>query len=339
MRTANSPTQRLIVGIGALSGLLIVGTTGFVLLEELSLVDSLFMTVITISTVGFGEVRPLSPAGRLFTIGLIMGGAGIAAYSLSIAADFFFSGAWRAQWEHRRRSLMLSKLNQHVIICGYGRVGRHVAEELIAEKLPFVVIESNAEKVAHLQEAGKLALHGNAANENVLKEAGIERARGLVAAVNSDAENVFITLTARGMRDDLRIIARANYEESESKLMRAGASRVILPYRTSGRRMVTLMVRPEVADFLDEVAHASDLELLIDQVAIAPGSPIIGQSLRAIRARLQDQSGATLLACRVPNGPVTTQMKEQETAIADMHIIALGTREQLRALQALARPS
>lgn len=332
-----SSTRRFLLGILALTLLVIAGTLGFLLIEGLSFVDSLFMTVITISTVGFGEVRPMSPAGRLFTITLIMGGAGVAAYSLSIAAEFLISGAWRAQWENRRRSRMLAQLEHHFIVCGYGRVGRHVADELSAEGLPFVVIETSAEKAAHIQQSGRLALHGNAANEEVLRAAGIDRAKGLVAAVNSDAENVFITLTARGMRADLRIIARANYEESEPKLIRAGADRVILPYRTSGKRMVTMMIRPEVADFLDEVAHASGLELLIDQIAIAEGSPLIGRSMRDVRTQLQDQSGATLLACRTSGGQINTQLGGTDAVMAGMQIIALGTREQLQSVMGMAR--
>lgn len=334
---AQSPTRRFLLGILALSLLVIGGTLGFLLIEGLSIVDSLFMTVITISTVGFGEVRPLSPAGRLFTIALIMGGAGVAAYSLSIAAEFLISGAWRAQLENRRRNRLMAQLEHHFIVCGYGRVGRHVADELAAEGLPFVVIETSADKVAHIQHAGRLALQGNAANEEVLRDAGIDRAKGLVAAVNSDAENVFITLTARGMRADLRIIARANYEESEPKLIRAGADRVILPYRTSGKRMVTMMIRPEVADFLDEVAHASGLELLIDQIAIMEGSPLIGCSMRDVRTQLQDQSGATLLACRMSGGQINTQLGGADTVRAGMQIIALGTREQLQLVIGMAR--
>ena len=258
--------SRFILPITGLIALIVIGTSGYQWLEGMTLTDALYMTIITLSTVGFEEVKELSTAGRLFTIGLIVTGAGLFAYLLSRVTRFLVSDEWRINWERERERKMLAKLTNHVIVCGFGRVGREVAHELQAEKLPFVVIDKDPDKIARIQDAGYLALQGNAANEIYLREAGIERARGLVAAVNSDAENVFIVLTARGLRPDLAIVARANYDDSEDKLLRAGATRVIFPYRISGRRMVTMMVRPHVADFLDEVTHAGEQELLVEQV-------------------------------------------------------------------------
>lgn len=168
--------------------LVATGTTGYRLLEGMETVDAVYMTIITVSTVGYGEVKPLSSIGRLFTIGLIVSGGGIAAYAFSSTATFLLSGEWRSHLEHKKKIRMLAKLSNHVIVCGYGRVGQNVAHELKAEGLPFVVIDPNLEKITCIQEDGYLALHGNASNEQQLKEAGIDRARGLVAAANSDAE-------------------------------------------------------------------------------------------------------------------------------------------------------
>lgn len=326
--------RHFLLMILALLVLVAIGTVGYRLLEGMETIDAVYMTVITISTVGYGEVKTLSPMGRLFTIGLIVSGGGIAAYTFSSTATFLMSGEWRSHLERKKRIRMLAQLSNHVIVCGYGRVGRNVAQELKAEGLPFVVIDPNPEKIAGIQEDGFLALHGNASNEQHLKEAGIDRSRGLVAAANSDAENVFIVLTARSMRKDMLIVARANYEESEPKLIRAGADRLILPYRIAGHRMVTMLVRPDVANFLDEITHATGLELLLEQVHLKPTSPLVGKTLA--QAQLRGKLGITVLACKPLGEKPDTKPGPDTVLQADAQIIALGTRNQLRELEKLA---
>jgi voltage-gated potassium channel len=315
--------------------LLAIGMTGYRWLENMTIVDSLYMVVITLSTVGFGEIQPLSPAGRLFTVTLIVGGVGLAAYTLGGLGTFLLSDEWRTYREHQRQGRMLAKLSNHTIICGYGRVGRRVAHDLHAENLPFVVIDHDPAEVAHCHEIGYLALEGNGANEAHLHQAGIGHARGLVATTGSDAENVFIVLTARGLRADLSILARANYEDSEAKLLRAGADRVILPSSIAGRRMVSMLVRPAVADFLDEVAHASGMELLLEQVHLLPGSSLVGQSLS--RADVTGRLGLLVLAYKRPEGQLITNPDGGTVLQANAQLIALGTRDQLQALNKLAR--
>ena len=327
--------RRFLFPIISLTLLLVAGTAGYRWLERMGTIDALYMTVITISTVGFGEVKPLSPIGRLFTIGLIFSGGGLVAYTLSDTAAFVLSGEWRANWARKKRHSMLAQISHHVIICGYGRVGRHVAQELKVEGIPFVVIDLSPEKIADIVETGYLALQGNAASEANLKEAGIDRALGLVAAANSDAENVFIVLTARSMHKDLIIVARANFEESESKLLRAGANRLILPYRIAGRRMVTMLVRPEVADFLDEVSHTSGMELLLEQIHLMPASPLVGKTLA--EAQLPGKLGITVVACKLPNGQLNIRIGPDTVLQENVRLIALGTPEQLQALIRLAQ--
>ena len=230
---------------------------------------------------------------------------------------------------------MLRELSDHVIVCGYGRVGREVAHELRDEGVPFVVIDLDPKKTEHIRETGNLAIQGNAANEENLIAAGIERAQGLVAAANTDAENVFIVLTARSLRPDLQIVARANYEASEAKLLRAGADRVISPYRISGRRMVTGLLRPDVGDFLDEISHTGGIELLIEQVKLRAGSPLVGQSITG--AELRSRLGITVLACKLPDGSINTRPGPDTILKRDATIIVLGTREPLTAVKRLAR--
>ena len=311
-----------------------IGTAGYCWIEGWSLVDALFMTVTTLATVGYGEIRPLSTPGRIFTMMLILAGGVMAAYALTQLGQLVFSGEWRRYWENRRRTRMITELTNHIIVCGYGRVGRNVVEELKAEGLPFVVIDLSHEKIARVKEIGALAVMGDAAHEEKLKEAGIGRARGLVAAAKSDAENVFIVLTARSLNHSLSIVARADVEESEPKLIRAGANRVILPYHITGRRLVTMLVRPDVADFLDEVSHASGMELLLEQIQIAQGSAIVGQTLA--EAQTQHHFDVTVLACKNPDGkwscrPLGSMIIEEYS-----QLIALGTKPQLQNLAALA---
>jgi voltage-gated potassium channel len=327
--------RRLTFAAGSLVLLLLVGTAGYTLIEGMSLINALYMVVITISTVGFGEIHPLTAAGRLFTIGLIGSGAGLAAFTLSGAAEFVLSGEWQEYLDQRRRLRMVEQLSGHTIICGYGRIGRHVADELHAQGLPFVVLDLDPVRVERVRHRGYLALQGNAANEENLHSVGISRAGSLVSTANSDAENVFIVLTARSMRPDIVIVARANFDESEDKLLRAGATRVILPYRICGRRMATLISRPGVADFLDEVMHANDLELLIDQVVLGTGSPLAGQTLGT--ANLRSLLGITVLALGRPGERVDISPGSHALLAPDSLLIALGTREQLQALAALAR--
>lgn len=320
--------RRFSITLTALCVLVVAGVAGYRWLEDASVVDALYMTVISITTVGFGEVpHPFSPGGRLFTIALIVAGVSVAAYALSSAAQYVVSAEWQAQLAERRRRHMLENLRDHIIVCGYGRVGTGVVHELLAERLSFVVIELDPAPVARLREMGHLALQGNAADEMLLRQAGIERARGIVVAANSDAENVYITLTARGLRPDINIVARASYEESEPKLLRAGANRVIMPFGIAGRRMVTMLVRPDVADFIDVVSSAGGLELFVEQVHVSPRSALAGQTLGD--ADLAGRLGVSVLAARPPGGKLTMQ-PGPDTMLAPMtELVVLGTKDQL----------
>ena len=322
--------RRLAIPIAALTVLTLVGMTGYHLLERMSALDALYMSVITISTVGFAEVQELSAGGRIFTIGLIVTGGLVVAFSLGSIGEYLFSGEWQKHIKQRRRQKMLDQLNNHFIVCGFGRAGRNVARELHDEGLEIVVIEPKAGKAEAGEAAGYTVVTGDAAQESNLREAGIERARGLVTCASSDAENVFIVLTARSMRKDLKIVARADMEESEPKLLSAGADRVILPYRITGRRVMTMMLRPAVADFLEEITHTGGRELLLEQVVVAEGSPLIGESLRELHATLDVD--VAILAWKTPGDPVQERPQPGAIIEAGALLIALGTEQHLQRL-------
>lgn len=337
-RIAEASQQRALVRVGklllALGLLLTIGTLGFMTIEGMPMLDAVYMTVITVSTVGYGEVEPLEPAGRIFTIFLIAFGGGVAAYVLGVVAEFVLSGEFQERLEYRRRLRMRNNVHNHTIVCGFGRMGHHVVEELLRQNMPLVVIEPDETKIRELTLLRVPTVHGDAEHEHHLLAAGIERARALIVVANSDAVNVFIVLTARSLRSDLLIVARANEEESDAKLRRAGANRVITPYSLAGRRIVTLVERPAVSDFLDEVMHSGDIELLLEQITIETGSPLVGKTLGS--AALRTHFGITVIACRHPDSTFTTNPSATTELRAGAQMIVLGTHFQLQQLRDLS---
>ncbi|MFQ5578314.1 MAG: potassium channel family protein, partial [Anaerolineae bacterium] len=314
-----------------------VGTMGYRVIEGWQPLDAFYMTIITLTTVGFGELRPLSSAGRLFTVALIIGGMGIVAYASTTAVQWLVSGELKGELLARRRRRMLDRLQHHDIVCGFGRMGQHIAAELARRGSPFVVIDRNAETVARCRQLGHHCVLGNAAEEATLHKAGIMRARSLIAAVNSDAGNVFIILTARALRSDLIIVARVNYDSAESKLRRAGANEVISPYLIGGRRMVHYVDRPGVVDFLDVVMHSPELELWIEEFNVRPDSPLAGKSLR--QAQLRSTVGVNVLSVRCPGKPLSTHPDADTVLNVGTRLIVLGTRQQLSSLATLITPA
>jgi voltage-gated potassium channel len=320
--------------LAALALLVAVGFLGYWAIEGVSPVDALYMAVTTLSPVGIAVQKPLSVPGKFFTMGMIISGGIVVAYAVATAVELFSSPEWQLSWQERLHMKAADKLSNHVIVCGYGRLGRHVVEELLHEKLPFVVIDRDPEKVAQVRAENGIALEGDASQEEVLGRAGIARAKGLVACADSDAENVLIVLTARSLRPDLLIVARANSELSEPKLKKSGATRVLLPFRTAGRRMVTLIVRPRVAEFLEDVARAGGRELLVEEVTLSGASPLVGQTLR--EAQLRSRFNLTVLACRKAGGDYFLHPHADMVLEEGMELVVLGTREELQCLASLS---
>lgn len=264
-------------GLLALIFIIIIGTIGFELIEkDWSLLDSFYMTVITISTTGFKEVKPLSEVGRLFTVFLIISGVLSLAYTGGKAAQILVE---KKMLRRRRMKRRLDVMANHYIVCGYGRMGKQICEALKKNKYPFVVIENNPENVEHLIEKGYDFVNDDATHDEALLKAGLARARGLVSAVATDAENVFTTLSAKELNPNIFLVARAIDEGTESKLMKAGADRVVKPYELGGNRMVQLLMRPGVIDFIDGVARDHDTAISLEEITVCEGSSLIGKTL------------------------------------------------------------
>jgi voltage-gated potassium channel len=246
-------TRRLGVPLGALLALLLVGTVGYVLVEGWSVDDALFMAATTITTVGFGEVRPLSPAGRAWTLLLIAVGLALLWYGLSVLVAIVAGGELGREWERSRMERKLERLREHYVVCGYGRVGREIAEQLQRDGQSVVVVDHDAEPLATAAAAGFLAVGGDATSDATLLRARIDSASGLITAVATDADNVFVVLSARSLAADLPIVARASHDETVAKLYRAGASQVVSPYDMAGRQMARLVRRPATVAFVENL--------------------------------------------------------------------------------------
>ena len=325
------PQQRLRGGLIILGSIIAAGTIGYMLIEGWPFVDAIYMTMITISTVGYSEVHPLSHTGQLFSIFLIVGGVSGALFVLSSFVEYLVEGKLGATIGRRQMKGKIAKLKEHFILCGYGRVGEEIARTFSEEGVPFVIIDSRPETIALAEEQGYLCLPGDATSDKLLVEAGIERARGLVAAVGSDVDNTYITLSARGLRPDLFIEARASSKEAETKLKRAGADRVVSPNSIGGRRMAMLALRPTVVDFIDTVTHGRGRELEMANVAVGSNSPLVGLTIKAIR----NQTKAAILAISKKDGkPVANPPGDRVIEVGD-RLIIIGTKEQLKALECL----
>ncbi len=268
----------------ALLVLFVIGTVGYTVLEGWSWMDGLYMTFITFSTIGFQEVHTLSDTGRLFTLGLGITGISILTFVVARSAQLLL-----ASERLRERNLMtqINALSDHYIICGYGRVGRRLAEDLDAADRPFVVIDVADEEIEDLRKADILHVQGNAEEEEILRKAGIERAHGLILTLPEDSSNVFVALTAREMNPDLFILARTIDHDNRSKLRSAGANKVIAPSEVGADRMAQVVLRPNVDDFMERVLHTHALSLQIDEVEVHPNAPLAGQSLAESNFRQQ----------------------------------------------------
>jgi len=303
------------------------GVAGYRLLEGWSLLDALYMTVITLAAVGFQEVHPLGPEGRIFTISLIALGVVALFFTLQAATELVASGQLVRSLRRRRMDTRIDRLDRHYVICAFGRVGRSVAEELARQGLPFIVVEQDHTMAAALEERGMPYLLADPTSEEVLRRAGVERAVGLVCAVDSDAVNVYITLTARALNPGLTIVARAANPDSVDKLTRAGADQVVSPYVLSGHRMAFLAQHPAVVDFLDLVRIAPDLKL--EEMVVRPGSALDGATTGAASAA---HRGATILAVKRPGAePIAFPEPDVRLAAGDL-VVALGPLDALDAM-------
>jgi voltage-gated potassium channel len=324
---AQGPAVALVLFVAVVVG----GTLGYVVIEGWSAWDAFYMTMITITTVGYREVHALSRAGEAFTIVLLVGGVGAALYAFTLLATVVVEGGLPARLQKRRRARMLETIRDHFILCGYGRIGRIVARQFQRQNVPFVVIELDSERLTAAMEDGALAVLADASREDVLKRVGIDRARGLIAAVGTDAENVYAVLTARVLRPDLFIVGRAETDDATVKLKRAGADRVISPYQIGGMQIAQTALRPAVVDFVELATSSENLELAMEEVTVAPGSGIAGRSI--LDANLRQRFGVIVVGIQRHDRRMEFNPEPTTAIHGGDKLVVLGHPDSLRQLE------
>ena len=333
--TVRSLKIRLLLPLTLVLTVVVIGTLGYRWLWRDvggTWMDALFMTVTTITTIGYGEIKPLTTAGRLFTIFLAFTGIGSLFYTLGVVMEYLVGVRLADPMGRRRMERRIGELTGHVIVAGMGRVGRQAALELHEAATRFVVVDPSEQAMAHATERGYLALQGDATEDAVLKRAGIGRARGLIVTTGNDATNVYVVLSARVLAPELYIVARAADEAGAIKLGRAGANRAVSPYAIGGHRLAHLMLSPAVVDFFETALRRGDDALNIEDLAMAADSPSLGQTLDGLDIRRA--TGATVLAVLRDGNPLVSPPGELTLAAGD-HLLALGTGDQLRRLEKL----
>jgi voltage-gated potassium channel len=316
--------------------LVVVGTLGYWFIEEeYTLFDALYMTVITLTTVGYAEVHPLSTGGRWFTMMLLLGGVFVLFYTGTEIVRVVISGEVQQLFGRGIMERSLAALSNHVIVCGYGRMGRIVCHDFSRQGRAFVIIDRGAELLKDFAMTGGLAVVGDATSDEVLKRAGVHRAQALVTVVPSDADNLYITMSARLLNARLFIVARAEGEGAEQKLVRAGADRVVAPFALGGSRVVQAVIRPTVLEFIELATRTEHLELQIEQTEVAAGSQLAGATLTT--SRLRPDLGLIIVAIKKRDGSmIYTPSPETRMEVGDT-LVALGRRSQLDQLETLAR--
>lgn len=325
---------RILYAVLAVAVAIIVGTIGFAYIEGWSVIDSLYVAAQTVTTVGYGDVTPATQGGRFFAIIFMLSGVGVVLYALTWTVQSIVQSELIATFGQRRLSRKMSKLTDHFIICGAGRVGSHLVRNLKASDTPFLVIETDSQRVAELVEMGVVVLVRDATMEESLREAGVERARGLAACLPDDADNVYVVLTARDLNPKLHIVARAAEEQAEAKLIRAGANRVVAPTIIGGHRMAVALTKPAVGDFIDSIT-ANDLDLAFEQLEVGPDSPLIDLKLRDTNIR--SELDIVIVSIRRSDGEVLFNPSGQTMIRSGDILIAIGKAEALMKLNAMVK--
>lgn len=327
--------RRLRFSLLAVIVVVVFGTAGYCLIERWPLLDALYMTVITLASVGFREVHDLSDQGRLFTIVLIVSGTGIIVYTIGSLAQFTIEGQLQSLLGRKKVEKGISKLKDHYIICGYGRIGALIARELRAKPLPFVVVEQSPILCDKLNNDGYLFVQGNATDDETLLSAGILHARGLITVVTSDTDNVYITLTARGLNPDLFILARAGEEGSEKKLQRAGATKVISPYTIGATRMAHAILRPSVMDFIEIATAGQNFELQLEEILVSTSSILVGKTL--ITSGIRKELGLIVVGIKKGDGQMVFNPPPDISIEVGDILISLGQQTAIQNLERIAQ--
>ncbi len=328
-----NPVRQIKISLLILLLLVSVGTVGYMSIEHWRFLDAFYMTIITIATVGFQEVHPLSDAGRVFTILLIVIGVTVLGYTVGKLAQIMFEGQFQRFLGRKKVEKYIDELRDHYIVCGYGRIGSLVCTEFAAKPIPFVVVENNLAVIEKLEEGSVLFLRGNATEDETLLKAGIKRAKGLVSVVTSDTENVYITLTARGLNPDLFILARSSDPGTDIKLKRAGANKVVSPYHIGGSRMAQAILRPNVVDFIEIATGREHIDLQMEEIVIPAYSTFIGQNLND--AGMRRDTGVIIVGIKKANGKMVFNPDSASIIGAKDTLIVLGQQAAITMLENL----
>jgi voltage-gated potassium channel len=324
--------HRLIYPVVAIIGVISFGTVGYTLVEQWNFFDSLYMTIITLTTVGYEEVHALSKAGRIFSIILILVGVGTMLYALGVGAKIILEGEIRDILGRRQLSKKIDNIKDHYIICGYGRMGNIICKEMDHNKAHYVVIESSPEVITTMDK-NMLVLQGDSTRDRVLKEAGIERAKGLISVLASDADNLYVVLSARGLNPDLKIVARASDEGAQKKLLRAGADNVVSPYYIGGLRIAHRLLKPAVVDFIEFATRGENLELQMEEIKVSEKSHIVDKTLD--ECEIRKDLGIIIVAIKRETGDMEFNPTSTSIIRTGDTLIAMGQMEQLKAMEDL----
>lgn len=324
--------RKYILFIAPLFIFLVIGPIGYIFLERTSFLDGLYLTIITISTVGYGDIAPITAPGRLFTVLLIFSGVGYVMYIFSQITEVMVEGGVQRFVDKRKMQKKMKRLQDHYIVCGFGRIGYEICSILRENNRSFVVVENDDEVLRELDELGYIALQGDASDDDILLKAGIKTARGLVAVVSTDAENLYITLTARGMNPGLFILTRSSGTPGVAKkLERAGATKVISPYSIGARRMAQLIVRPTVVDFLDLAMQARELGLCMEELLITEQASFVDKTL--MQSGLRGKYDIIVVAIKRPDIPMIFNPGPKTEIKKNDILIVLGDNQQISALE------
>lgn len=326
--------RRALFFFGMMLALIVFGTTGFIVVENYKWFDALYMTVITLTTVGYYEVKALSTAGRVFNMVLLLVGVNAILFGVGMMTSTIIELQLDHYFDRRRRKKMIDSLHDHFIICGFGRVGRGAAHELMRSKVPIVVVDNSEERIEMVIRAGMLGVLADSTRDETLRDVRIDRARGLVAALASDADNLFLTLSAKTLNPKLTVATRANEEEAAAKLRRAGADAVVSPYGVTGSRLAQSIIRPHVTQFLDYAMLDPSVDLGIEQFRVDETSGFARSGMSDLK-QLRREYGITVLAIRSGSGQMLFNPDAETPVNTGDHLIVMGKSESLQKLERL----
>ncbi len=333
MQLETAIKKRVLIILSLIFVVLSVGTAGYMIIENMNFLDALYMTVITVTTVGFGEVKKLNHDGKIFTIFLIASGFGVFTYAATAGAQILVEGELKELFKKKRLKKEINKLKDHFILCGFGRMGQIISKEFKANGIKFVIVEKDENLLKDREDL--LYLIGDATKDEVLKEAGIKRAKGLISVLTSDAENLYVVLSARALNSKLFIVVRAIEEEAEKKLKIAGADRVICPYRIGSLRIAHTVMRPNVVDFLEFVTRSEYMDIQIEEIKVSETSPLVGKSLGELR--IGSEIGAIVIGIKRSDGKIEFNPSASTVINKNDILIVLGPMEKLVILEKLAQ--